>query len=60
MPPKIAKKAATPPTAMPDTVLGLRALDWSGLEGEELVGVLDEPDELEELLVDAGKQSASP
>lgn len=50
MPAAITSKAAKLPTAIPAMAPGLRPLDSDGLE---VVG-LEESDEAEELLVDAG------
>ena len=56
----IASRAADPPTAIPATAPALSPLDpgcpWIG--GLEVV--LEEPDPADELLVDAGSQSANP
>lgn len=60
MPAAIAKKAAEAPTAIPAIAPDLRPLDSDCLEVAGFEGVLEEPDEEEELLVDAKYQSASP
>ena len=55
----ITNKAAHPPTAMPAIGPALRPLDSDGLEAGELVGLLEELDDVDELLVDSEVELAS-